>query len=113
MELDQGAVWSSGRQSLRQIKDGRTSARLGIVQGGSSDDHLGYRGSNIMIARLTVAERQSALFILILMSVVGLAMAVAGRGTPFGLHGFLVIAFCVAIGMPLLRKFDAPEPAPA
>jgi cytochrome c oxidase cbb3-type subunit I len=113
MELDQGAVWSSWRRNLRQIKDGPGSARLEIVQGGSRDDHLGYSGSNIMIARLTVAERQSALLILIVMSFLGLAMAVAGRGTPFGLHGFLVIAASIGVGLPLLRKFYAPEPDPA
>lgn len=64
-----------------------------------------------MIANLTVAERQSALVILFIGGIVGLAMAVAGAGEAFGMHGVLVLLFCAVLFFPVLSRLDAPEPS--
>ena len=44
-----------------------------------------------MVSRLTSSERQIALVTLTLTGLLGLAMAVAGRGDPMGVHGFIVL----------------------
>src|SRR5438552_12177901 len=44
-----------------------------------------------MIAQFTKGERQLALVILLVLSLCGLAMAVAGRGDPLGIHGAIVL----------------------
>lgn len=64
-----------------------------------------------MIANLTVTERQWGLVILIVGGLVGLAMAVAGAGEAFGLHGVLVLLFCAILFFRLLSQLDAPEPS--
>ena len=63
-----------------------------------------------MIAQLTRSERLWALVILATMAAVGVAMAVAGRGDPFGVHGLVVVAATVAAIAFVLAGFSAPEP---
>ena len=45
-----------------------------------------------MIKNLTVSERRSALLILAVVALVGLAMVSAASGDPMGVHGFIVLA---------------------
>ena len=46
-----------------------------------------------MVQQLTTSERQNALVILLLVFVVGVAMAAAGGSDPLGVHGVIVIVF--------------------
>ncbi|MEO5760121.1 MAG: cbb3-type cytochrome c oxidase subunit I, partial [Mesorhizobium sp.] len=64
-----------------------------------------------MLAQLTSGERQLSIVVLILMAMVGLAMAAAGRGDPIGVHGFIVLAASVAMIFVMLSALDAPEPS--
>src|SRR5262245_16824957 len=66
-----------------------------------------------MILRLTVGERRIGFVILLVIAALGLAMAVAGRGETFGVHGFLVLFVSLAFCALLLNSLDAPEPDPA
>ncbi|WP_299655754.1 cytochrome-c oxidase, cbb3-type subunit I [uncultured Jannaschia sp.] len=50
-----------------------------------------------MMTRLTVAERQSAMFISGLVAVAGFAMAVAGHGDPMGAHGWITLLFAATL----------------
>lgn len=50
----------------------------------------------MMVAQLTTNERQAALVLLIVLAVVGLLMAVAGRDDLFGLHGGLIMIAALA-----------------
>jgi cytochrome c oxidase cbb3-type subunit I len=65
-----------------------------------------------MVSQLTVSERQSALVLLILLAVGGLAMAVIGRTDPLGVHGFIVLAFAAVLFFLVANALDAPEPSP-
>ncbi|GLQ56610.1 cytochrome-c oxidase, cbb3-type subunit I [Devosia nitrariae] len=64
-----------------------------------------------MIADLTRTERRWALTILSGLTATGLAMAIAGRSDPLGVHGWVILAAglfgCIAVA----RRFDLPEPA--
>ena len=51
-----------------------------------------------MISGLTVSERHLALFVLGALALTGLAMAVAGRGDPLAVHGYIVLVFSVGLG---------------
>ncbi|WP_375262264.1 cytochrome-c oxidase, cbb3-type subunit I [Palleronia sp.] len=64
-----------------------------------------------MIANLTVGERQSALVLLGIGGLIGLAMAVAGAGEAFGVHGFIVIIFCAILFFRVLSHLDDPQPS--
>ena len=46
-----------------------------------------------MIAALTVAERQRAISISVLLALCGLAMAIAGRDDLFSVHGAIILLF--------------------
>ena len=50
-----------------------------------------------MIAKLTIGERQSALVLLAVMAVLGLAMAALGAGDAMGVHGFIVLFVALAL----------------
>ena len=65
-----------------------------------------------MIAQLTSGERQFSLIVLFLVALAGLAMAVAGRADPLGVHGAIVLATSAALIFMMLSSFHAPEPAP-
>ncbi len=64
-----------------------------------------------MIGQLTVSERQSALIILLALTVVGLIMAVAGRHDPLGVHGALVMVVAIAGIFGVISGYYAPEPS--
>ena len=63
-----------------------------------------------MIAQLTKNERQLALIILLVMSVCGLAMAIAGTGDPLGVHGAIVMLAGIAGTFGVISGYYAPEP---
>src|SRR6266403_169724 len=64
-----------------------------------------------MIAQLTKNERQLALIILLAMSACGLAMAVAGRDDPLGIHGAIVLLAGIAGSFGVISGYYAPEPS--
>jgi cytochrome c oxidase cbb3-type subunit 1 len=64
-----------------------------------------------MIGQLTGNERQSALIILLALTVVGLIMAVAGRHDPLGVHGALVMVVAIAGIFGVISGYYAPEPS--
>jgi len=66
-----------------------------------------------MIADMTRAERLTATILLGLLSLVGLALAIAGRNDPIGAHGWLILAAGAAGFFFVLSRLDAPEPDPA
>ena len=63
-----------------------------------------------MVAQLTKTERQVALIILLAISLWGLAMAVAGRGDPLGVHGVIVLLAGIAGTFGVISGYYAPEP---
>ena len=63
-----------------------------------------------MISGLTVSERHLALFVLGALALTGLAMAVAGRGDPLAVHGYIVLVFSVGLGFAVLSALFDPEP---
>ena len=63
-----------------------------------------------MVAQLTKSERQLALIILLAISLWGLAMAVAGRGDPLGVHGAIVLLAGIAGTFGVISGYYAPEP---
>ena len=63
-----------------------------------------------MVAQLTKNERQVALIILLAISLWGLAMAVAGRGDPLGVHGAIVLLAGIAGTFGVISGYYAPEP---
>jgi cytochrome c oxidase cbb3-type subunit 1 len=63
-----------------------------------------------MIAQLTKKERQLALIILLVMSVCGLAMAVAGNGDPLGIHGAIVLLAGILGAFGVISGYYDPEP---
>ena len=64
-----------------------------------------------MVSRLTSSERQIALVILTLTGLLGLAMAVAGRGDPMGVHGFIVLFASLAMFFVVGSGIYEPEPS--
>ncbi|MFK8078593.1 MAG: cytochrome-c oxidase, cbb3-type subunit I [Granulosicoccus sp.] len=64
-----------------------------------------------MISQLTLFERKMALAILFIISLVGLFFAVAGRGDPIAIHGVIVIVFCAALVVLLVKNLNAPAPS--
>ncbi len=66
-----------------------------------------------MLADFTRAERVGALLILGGLVVVGLAMAIGGRGDILGVHGWLVAGLSLAFFFGAIRQFDLPEPSAA
>ena len=63
-----------------------------------------------MVTALTGTERRLALVVLGALALIGLAMAVAGRGDPLAVHGYVVLAFSLALGSAVLSVIFAPEP---
>jgi len=55
-----------------------------------------------MVTALTGTERRLALVVLGALALIGLAMAVAGRGDPLAVHGYVVLAFSLALGSAVL-----------
>jgi cytochrome c oxidase cbb3-type subunit 1 len=66
-----------------------------------------------MLAQLTRGERQLSLVILLVLTVVGLIFAGAGKGDPIGVHGFLIMACSIAALFAVLSVSAEPEPSPA
>src|SRR5690606_382691 len=62
------------------------------------------------VSGLTVTERQIALVVLLALSLIGLAMAAAGRGDPMGAQGFVVMIFSLGLGFAVMAGYYAPEP---
>ena len=67
-------------------------------------------GPTSVSAQLTKTERQVALIILLAISLWGLAMAVAGRGDPLGVHGVIVLLAGIAGTFGVISGYYAPEP---
>ena len=65
-----------------------------------------------MVAQLTKGERQLSVIVLLALALAGLAMAVAGRADPLGVHGIIVVLFSAALVFVVLAQFNAPEPSP-
>src|SRR5688572_5501932 len=65
-----------------------------------------------MVAQLTRGERKLALVILILLTVVGLVFAGAGKDDPLGVHGFLIMACAIAAIFAVISASAEPEPSP-
>jgi cytochrome c oxidase cbb3-type subunit 1 len=63
-----------------------------------------------MIANLTVAERQSALVILISTGLVGLVMAAIGADDAFAAHGVIIFMFSAILFFRVLPQLYEPEP---
>ena len=63
-----------------------------------------------MVSGLTLAERQLSLVILIAVSLLGLAMAAAGRGDLLGIHGFIVLAYGLGLTFLVISRYYEPEP---
>lgn len=64
-----------------------------------------------MLAQLTSGERQLSIVVLILLTMVGLAMAAPSRGDPIGVHGFIVVVARLAMLFVMLSALYAPEPS--
>ena len=64
-----------------------------------------------MIGQLTRYERQLALVILIVLAVVGLLMAVAGRNDPLGGQGAVVLALTIGAIFAVISQYYEPEPS--
>ena len=63
-----------------------------------------------MTTQLTSTERQLAAIILIFVGIGGLAMAVAGRSDPLGVHGLFVMIFAGGLMYVVISSFYEPEP---
>ncbi len=68
-----------------------------------------------MVSGLTVSERQWSMAVLVILAVVGLAMAAAGAGRmdPMQAHGFLVLLFSLGLFCVVLNGYFDPEPSAA
>ncbi|URK86605.1 cytochrome-c oxidase, cbb3-type subunit I [Rhizobium sp. RCAM05350] len=65
-----------------------------------------------MVSNLTMTERRLAVVILIVLSLVGLTMSVAGRADLMGTQGFIVLAFSVGLAFVVMSDFYSPTPDP-
>ncbi|HEU4652083.1 MAG TPA: cytochrome-c oxidase, cbb3-type subunit I [Croceibacterium sp.] len=65
-----------------------------------------------MVSQLTIRERQRGCWILAILCALGLAMAAADPHGLFGAQGFVVLAFCGAVLVVVLRHVFDPEPGP-
>ena len=63
-----------------------------------------------MVKQLTSGERQLAAVILVVLAVIGIAMAAAGRADPLGVHGLIVLLFSGGLLYVVLSAFYEPEP---
>ena len=63
-----------------------------------------------LIAQLTTTERRQSAIILLAVGMVGIAMAALGRSDPLGVHGLLVILYCLGLAYFVLSSFYDPEP---
>ncbi len=63
-----------------------------------------------IISGLTVTERQYSLLTLFVLAIIGLTMAAGGRGDPLGVHGFIVLAFSLALAFAVMAGYYEPEP---
>src|SRR5690554_6291578 len=68
-------------------------------------------GGTEMVATMTIGERQLALFIAVLLAIMGLALAVAGRADLLGAHGFIIFLAGLLCIFAVGRSLDAPEPS--
>ncbi|WP_366554865.1 cytochrome-c oxidase, cbb3-type subunit I [Aquibaculum sediminis] len=64
-----------------------------------------------MVGQLTKTERQFGLAIAVLVTLLGLAMAAAGRQDLLGVHGLIVVAFGVGAAFLVISGAHLPEPA--
>ena len=63
-----------------------------------------------MVSGLTVAERQLSLDVLAILSVIGLAVGIAGHADPLGVHGFIIFAASLVLIFIVIGRYYAPEP---
>lgn len=65
------------------------------------------------MGQLTSSERSLGAAILIIMAIVGIAMAAAGRADTLGVHGAMVLFYSLGLLVLLMSGSFAPEPDPA
>ncbi|WP_374449067.1 cytochrome-c oxidase, cbb3-type subunit I [Stella sp.] len=63
-----------------------------------------------MASGLTLAERQLALVVLVLLAACGLAMAGVGQNDPLGVHGFIVLAVSIGLIFAVIARYFDPAP---
>ena len=63
-----------------------------------------------MVSGLTVAERQLSLVVLAILSVFGLALAIAGHADPLGVHGFIIFGASLVLIFVVIGRYYDPEP---
>jgi hypothetical protein len=63
-----------------------------------------------MVSQLIKNERQLAIGMSVLLALIGLAMAGAGRGDPFGVHGLIVLVYSLGMIFVVISGYHAPEP---
>ena len=64
------------------------------------------------MGQLTTRERELASAILVALAVIGIAMGVAGRSDPLGVHGAIVFFYSVALLFFIISRSFGPEPDP-
>ena len=63
-----------------------------------------------MIEQLTTIERQRALVLLLVVTLVGLILLIAGKDDPLGVHGALIMVVAIAATFGVITDLFAPEP---
>ena len=63
-----------------------------------------------MIEQLTTIERQRALVLLLVVTLVGLILLIAGKDDPLGVHGALIMVVAIAAIFGVITDLFAPEP---
>ncbi len=63
-----------------------------------------------MTKGLTLGERQIALLLSLVLLVVGMFFAIAGKDDPIGGHGFIIVAYAILVAGAVITGYYAPEP---
>jgi cytochrome c oxidase cbb3-type subunit I len=64
------------------------------------------------MGQLTSGERELGAAILIVLAIVGIAMAAAGQTDPLGIHGGMVFVYCLGLLFLLISRSFGPQPDP-
>jgi cytochrome c oxidase cbb3-type subunit 1 len=62
------------------------------------------------MGQLTSGERQLGVVVLVVLAIIGIAMAAGGRFDPIGIHGVLVLVYSLALLYVLFSQAFGPEP---
>ncbi|ACP26338.1 cytochrome-c oxidase, FixN chain [Sinorhizobium fredii NGR234] len=77
-----------------------------------AEQYCAHDGGAFM-GQLTTRERDLAASILVVLAVVGIAMAAAGRADPLGVHGAIVLLYSLALLYLIMSTSFGPAPDPA